>query len=67
MKKYTAPSLKAIKFSGEDIIQTSGGGVTTANVPTTVVKGANGTQVTATGYGATNFNSAYGTTMSIAD
>jgi len=59
MKKYIAPSLKAINFSGEDIIQTSGE-ITTANLPTAVVTGANGTQVTATGYGATNFNAAYG-------
>ena len=60
MKKYIAPSIKAIKFSGEDIIQTSGGGVTTAKVPTNVVTGANGTPVTATGYSATSFSSAYG-------
>lgn len=59
MKKYIAPSLKAIKISGEDIIQTSG---ETAKVPTTVVKGANGTNVTATGYQATSFNAAYGIT-----
>lgn len=63
MKKYMAPSLRAIKFSGEDIIQTSGE-VTT--LPTTVVKSANGTQITATGYDATSFSAAYGT-MSIAD
>ena len=65
MKKYIAPSLKAMNISSEDIIQTSGE-VTTAKVPTNVVRGANGTTVTATGYGATIFNAAYGT-MSVAD
>ena len=63
MKKYIAPSLKAINISSEDIIQTSG---ETAKVPTNVVRGANGTTVRATGYGATTFNAAYGT-MSVAD
>ncbi|MBQ3118397.1 MAG: hypothetical protein IJC10_01365 [Clostridia bacterium] len=59
MKKYIAPSLKAISISSEDIIQTSG---ETAKVPTTVVNG-----VRATGYQATSFNAAYGTKTSVAD
>ncbi len=57
MKKYIAPSLKVFNVSSEDIIQTSG---ETANVPTTVVNG-----VTATNYGTTNFNTAYGTITNV--
>ena len=60
MKKYTTPSIKVITAFATDIIQTSE--VTETAMPKSVIQGVGGTEVTATGYGSSDFSGIYGIT-----
>ena len=60
MKKYTTPSLKVITAFSTDIIQTSE--VKETAMPKSVVQGAGGAEVAATGYQSSDFSATYGIT-----